>query len=249
MGFISVAECEVLRNNALINIHMTHTAAEMGVPRYFFSSSVCVYRDMQPDEPPLTEDDAIPAHPDNEYGWEKLYAEHVAQAYGRRYGMKARIARFENCYGPEGTWTGRREKAPAAICRKVAEAEDGGTIEVWGDGTAIRVYTYVDDLCRAILLALESDGEVFQVATGAETSIIELAEMVRQVVERDVEAEHGPSRQGDIRRNYSAIAKVREMLGWEPRMNLIQGLRKTWGWFQPMMQMAGSENPWVVVKK
>ncbi|MBC8248881.1 MAG: NAD-dependent epimerase/dehydratase family protein, partial [Anaerolineales bacterium] len=123
MGFISVAECEVLRNNALINIHMAHTAAEMGVPRYFFSSSVCVYRDMQPGEPELTEDDAIPAKPDNEYGWEKLYAERVAMAYGRRYGMQVRIARFENCYGPEGTWRSGREKAPAAICRKVAEAE------------------------------------------------------------------------------------------------------------------------------
>ena len=159
MGFISVAECEVLHNNALINIHMTHTAAEMGVPRYFFSSSVCVYRDMEPDEPPLTEDDAIPANPDNEYGWEKLYAERVAMAYGRRYGMKVRIARFENCYGPEGTWTGGREKAPAAICRKVAEAEDGGTIEVWGDGTAIRVFTYVDDLVDGIFVLMQSDLE------------------------------------------------------------------------------------------
>jgi nucleoside-diphosphate-sugar epimerase len=126
MGFISVAECEVLRNNALINLHMAHTASERGVPRYFFSSSVCVYRDMEPDEPPLTEDDAIPANPDNEYGWEKLYAGRVAMAYGRRYGMKVRIACFENCYGPEGTWTGGREKAPAAICRKVAEAGDCG---------------------------------------------------------------------------------------------------------------------------
>ena len=110
MGFISLAECEVLHNNALINIHMTHTAAETGVPRYFFSSSVCIYRNMQPDEPPVTEDDAIPANPDNEYGWEKLYAERVAMAYGRRYPMQVRIARFENCYGPEGTWTGGRKK-------------------------------------------------------------------------------------------------------------------------------------------
>ena len=124
MGFISVAECEVLRNNALINIHMTHTAATMGVARYFFSSSVCIYRDMQPGEPELTEDDAIPANPDNEYGWEKLYAERVAMAYGRHTDMKVRIARFQNCYGPEGTWTGGREKAPAAICRKVAKAGD-----------------------------------------------------------------------------------------------------------------------------
>ena len=162
MGFISIAECEVLHNNALINIHMTHTAAEMGVSRYFFSSSVCIYRNMESDEPPLTEDDAIPANPDNEYGWEKLYAERVAMAYGRRYPMKVRIARFENCCGPEGTWRGGREKAPAAICRKVAEAEacteqsecDGGTIEVWGDGTAVRVFTYVDDLVDGIYTCL-----------------------------------------------------------------------------------------------
>jgi len=159
MGFISVAECEVLHNNALINIHMAHTAAEMGVPRYFFSSSVCVYRDMQPGEPALTEDDAIPADPDNEYGWEKLYAERVTMAYGRHSGMKVRIARFQNCYGPEGTWRGGREKAPAAICRKVAMAEDGGTIPVWGDGTAIRAYTYVDDLVEGVYMLMHSDLE------------------------------------------------------------------------------------------
>ena len=123
----------------------------MGVPRYFFSSSVCVYRDMQPGEPEMSEDEAIPANPDNEYGWEKLYSERVAMAYGRRYGMKVRIARFQNCYGPEGTWQGGREKAPAATCRKVAEAKDGGTIEVWGDGSAIRSYTYIADMVEGIL--------------------------------------------------------------------------------------------------
>ena len=107
MGFIHSAECEIMHNSALINIHMTHTAAALGVPRYFFSSSVCVYRDMQPGEPEMTEAEAIPAHPDNEYGWEKLYAERMAMAYGRNRGMQVRIARFQNCYGPEGTWTRR----------------------------------------------------------------------------------------------------------------------------------------------
>jgi len=138
MGFISAAECEIMHNNALINIHMIHTASRLGIPRYFFSSSVCVYRDMKPGEPEMSEDEAIPAHPDNEYGWEKLYAERIGMAYGRNHGMKVRIARFQNCYGPEGThspslrsgsvqaWTEGREKAPAAICRKVAEAKDGG---------------------------------------------------------------------------------------------------------------------------
>ena len=117
MGFIYSAECDIMHNSALINIHTIDTATRMGVGRYFFSSSVCVYRDMQPGEPELTEADAVPAHPDNEYGWEKLYAERMAQAYSRHYPIKVRIARFQNCYGPEGTWRGGREKAPAAICR------------------------------------------------------------------------------------------------------------------------------------
>src|SRR5438093_11088498 len=150
MGFIHSAECEIMRNNALINLNMIHAAARKGIKRYFFSSSVCIYRDMTPGEPELKEEEAYPALPDNEYGWEKLYAERVALAFGRKHGIEVRIARFQNCYGPEGTWTGGREKAPAAICRKVAEATDGGTIEVWGDGKAIRSYTYVDDMVDGI---------------------------------------------------------------------------------------------------
>jgi nucleoside-diphosphate-sugar epimerase len=120
MGFIHAAECEIMRNSALINIHMTNAAATAGVKRYFFSSSACVYRNMKPDEPELSEAEAYPALPDNEYGWEKLYAERMTMAYGRRFGMVVRIARFQNTYGPEGTWQGGREKAPAAFCRKVA---------------------------------------------------------------------------------------------------------------------------------
>ena len=157
MGFIHSAECEIMHNSVLINIPMTHHASKMGVPRYFFSSSVCVYRDMQPGEPEMTEAEAIPANPDNEYGWEKLYSERMAQAYERNEGMTVRIARFQNCYGPYGTWTGGREKAPAAICRKVAEVEDGGTIEVWGDGTAVRSYTYVADMVDGIYRLMHSD--------------------------------------------------------------------------------------------
>ena len=115
MGFIHSAECEIMHNSILINVHMTHCAAEMGVPRYFYSSSACVYPDMKPGDAEMTEDQAIPAHPDNEYGWEKLYSERLLQAYSRRYPMIVRIARFQNCFGPFGTWTGGREKAPAAI--------------------------------------------------------------------------------------------------------------------------------------
>jgi len=231
MGFISVSECEVLHNNALINIYMTHTAAEMGVPRYFFSSSVCVYRDMRPGEPPLTEEDAIPANPDNEYGWEKLYAERVAMAYGRRYVMKVRIARFENCYGPEGTWRGGREKAPAAICRKVAEAGDGGTIEVWGDGTAVRNYTYVDDLVEGIFVLMQSELEG-PVNIGGE-EYVTVAELVKTVIEvsgKRIKVKYVPGPVGVQARNFS---KERiKSLGWEAQVSLREGITRTYRWIE-----------------
>jgi len=245
MGFISVAECEVLRNNALINIHMTHAAAEMCVPRYFFSSSVCVYRDMEPDEPPLTEDDAIPAHPDNEYGWEKLYAERVAMAYGRRYPMKVRIARFENCYGPEGTWTGGREKAPAAICRKVAEAKDGGTIEVWGDGMAIRVFTYVDDLVDGIYTLVQSDpsagsGQRLEgpVNLGSDERVT-VADLVRTVIEvsgKRIKVKYVPGPVGVQARNFSK-ARLKS-LGWEAKYSLKEGIVRTYPWIEAQVKAA-----------
>ncbi len=237
MGFISVAECEVLHNNALINLHMAHTAAEMGVPRYFFSSSVCVYRDMQPDEPPLAEEDAIPANPDNEYGWEKLYAERVTMAYGRRYGMTVRIARFENCYGPEGAWTGGREKAPAAICRKVAEVEDGGAIPVWGDGTAMRVFTYVDDLVDGIYRLMHSDLEG-PVNLGGEERVT-VAELVQTVIEvsgKRIKVQYVPGPVGVQARNFSK-ARI-QSLGWEPKVSLREGIARTYRWIEAQVRQS-----------
>jgi nucleoside-diphosphate-sugar epimerase len=235
MGFISVAECEVLRNNALINLNMVHHAAEMGVPRYFFSSSVCIYRDMAPDEPPLSEDEAYPAQPDNEYGWEKLYAERVAMAYGRRYGMAVRIARFENCYGPEGTWQGGREKAPAAICRKVAQAEDGGTIEVWGDGTAIRVFTYVDDLVEGIYALMHSDLEgPVNLGSDERVTVADLVRTVIAVSGKRLRVKYVPGPVGVQARNFSK-ARIRS-LGWEPRYTLREGIARTYAWIAEQVE-------------
>jgi nucleoside-diphosphate-sugar epimerase len=231
MGFISVAECEVLRNNALININMTHTAAEMGAPRYLFSSSVCVYRDMEPNEPPLLEKDAVPANPDNEYGWEKLYAERVAMAYGRRYPMKVRIARFENCYGPEGTWTGGREKAPAAICRKVAEAEDGGTIDVWGDGAAIRVFTYVDDLVDGIYALMQSDLEgPANIGSDERVTVADLVRTVIEVSGKRIKMNYVPGPVGVHARNFSK-ARIKS-LGWETKVGLRDGIKRLYPWIE-----------------
>lgn len=231
MGFIHFAECEIMHNSALINIHMTHAAATMGIPRYFFSSSVCVYRDMAPGEPEMTEAQAIPANPDNEYGWEKLYAERVAQAYGRHFGMVVRIARFQNCYGPEGTWTGGREKAPAATCRKVAEVEDGGTIEVWGDGTAIRSYTYVDDMIEGIYVLMHSNLEgPVNIGCPQYVSVKELVDTVAEVAGKQIHIKYVAGPVGVQSRNFSN-ARIYST-GWRARFFLKEGIACTYPWIE-----------------
>ena len=235
MGFIHSAECEIMHNSALINIHMTHLASEMGVPRYFFSSSVCVYRDMQPGEPEIAEDEAFPAQPDNEYGWEKLYSERIAMAYERNRGMEVRIARFQNCYGPEGTWTGGREKAPAAISRKVAEVEDGGTIEVWGDGTAIRSYTYVDDMVDGIYMLMHSDlkGAV-NIGCPQYVTVDELVHTVAEVAGKEIHIKHVEGPVGVQSRNFSNERIY--SIGWQARYFLKDGIALTYPWVEAQVK-------------
>ena len=235
MGFIHSAECEIMRNSALINIHMTHYAWKLGVPRYFFSSSVCVYRDMLPGEPEMTEADAIPANPDNEYGWEKLYAERIAQAYERNRGMKVRIARFQNCYGPEGTWTGGREKAPAALCRKVAEIEDGGTIKIWGDGTAFRSYTYVDDMIDGIFMLMHSDLQgAVNIGSPQYVSVDELAETIAEISGKSFTFKHVEGPVGVQSRNFSN-GRIYS-IGWKSRYDLKDGISLTYPWVEQQVK-------------
>jgi GDP-D-mannose 3',5'-epimerase len=235
MGFIHSAECEIMHNSALINIHMTHNAAELGIPHYFFSSSVCIYRDMQPGEPEMTEAQAIPAHPDNEYGWEKLYSERVAMAYARKYGMQVRIARFQNCYGPYGTWRGGREKAPAAICRKIAEAEDGGTIEVWGDGSAIRSYTYVADMVDGIFRLMHSDLEgAVNIGCPQYVSVDELVRTVAEAAGKRIQVKHVAGPVGVQSRNFSN-ARI-ESLGWQAKYYLKDGIAQTYPWIEAQVK-------------
>lgn len=238
MGFIHSAECEIMRNSALINIHMTHCAARMGVKRYFFSSSACVYRDMQPGEKALTEDEAYPALPDNEYGWEKLYAERMALAYMRNQGMEVRIARFQNCYGPEGTWDGGREKAPAAICRKVAQAEDGSSIDVWGDGTAIRAYTYVEDLVDGIYLLMQSDcREPVTIGTTEFTTVDELVERVSEAAGKKIQINHID---GPVGVQARILNKDRiHGLGWQAKYSFREGIAITYAWIDEQVKNSG----------
>jgi len=229
MGFIHSAECEIMRNNALINLNMVDAAASVRAGRYFFSSSVCIYRDMMPGEPELTEEGAYPAQPDNEYGWEKLYAERVAEAYGRRTGMAVRIARFQNCYGPQGTWRGGREKAPAAICRKVAEAPDGGTIEAWGDGSAVRSYTYVDDMVDGIVRLTRSELEgPANIGSAEYVTVQELVDTVAKVAGKTIDVHWIDGPVGVQSRNFSH-ARI-ESLGWKSRFSLESGIARTYEW-------------------
>ena len=235
MGFISTAECEIMRNSALINIHMVHNASKLGVKRYFFSPSACVYRNMEAGEAPLSEDEAYPALPHNEYGWEKLYAERMATAYMRNQGIQVRIARFQNCYGPEGTWDGGREKAPAAISRKVAAAPNGGTIEVWGDGTAIRAYTYVDDLVDGIYLLMHSDmQEPVTIGSTEFVTVNELVETVAKVAGKDITIKHID---GPVGVQARILAKDRiHSLGWQAKYSFEDGMRKTYPWVSAQVE-------------
>jgi len=235
MGFIHSAECEIMRNSALINIHMSHSAAASGVKRYFFSSSACVYRDMTADEPELAETDAYPALPDNEYGWEKLYAERMAMAYGRRFGMIIRLARFQNCYGPEGTWRGGREKAPAALCRKVAEAEDGGTIEVWGDGSAMRAYTFIDDLVDGIVRLMASDLENgVNIGRREYVSVDELARTIVGVSGKTIGFKHVSGPVGVKARNFTNDRIT--SIGWTSKFSLRDGIAHTYPWIAAQVE-------------
>ncbi len=235
MGFIHTAETEIMHNSALINIYMTDLAAKMGIQHYFFSSSACIYRDMKHGEPEMTEADAIPAHPDNEYGWEKLYSERVAEAYERRYGMQVRIARFQNCYGPEGTWIGGREKAPAAICRKVAEVRDGGTIEVWGDGSAIRSYTYVSDMVDGIFRLMHSGLHgAANIGCPQYVTVNELADTVSKVAGKKIEIKHVEGPVGVQSRNFSNERIY--SLGWKANVSLEEGIRLTYPWVEEQVK-------------
>jgi len=238
MGFIHSAECEIMHNSVLINVHMTHAAATMGITRYFYSSSACVYRDMQVGEPEMREEQAIPANPDNEYGWEKLYSERMAMAYGRRYGMTVRIARFQNCFGPEGTWRGGREKAPAAICRKVAAAPDGGVVEIWGDGSAVRSYTYVDDMVDGIfrLMHSELEGPV-NIGCPEYVTVKELVDIVSAVAGKRVQIKSVSGPVGVHSRNFSNDRIY--SIGWRSQFGLKAGIERTYPWIAQQVDATG----------
>ena len=242
MGFISANHSTILHNNALINLHTLEAARENGVSRYLYTSSACIYPEYlqeDADVTPLKEEDAYPAAPQDAYGWEKLISEIAAHYYHLDYGLDVRVVRFHNIYGPYGTWTGGREKAPAALCRKVAEVEDGGTIEIWGDGEQTRSFCHVDDTVEGIYrLMMSNHTEPLNLGRDRMVTINELAQIIIEISgKRDIRLKHVDGPQG-VRGRNSDNTKLRQVLGWDPSTALEEGLVETYRWIEKQLQEA-----------
>lgn len=234
-GFVFTGENDaaIMHNSALINLNVLEEARLKGVPKIFYSSSACMYPEynqLDPDNPKCSEDSAYPAAPDSEYGWEKLFSERLYFAYNRNHGINVRVARFHNIFGIQGTWEGGKEKAPAAMCRKVCEAKDGGEIEVWGDGLQTRSFLYVDECVEGIRRLMESDfmGPV-NIGSEEMISINDFAKMVIDISGKNISIQNitGPT---GVRGRNSDNRLIKEKLGWEPDRPLREGMEKTYRW-------------------
>lgn len=228
-------DADVMHNSATINLNILHRLQQTGVGRVFYSSSACIYpayNQEDPENPNCAEDSAYPAAPDSEYGWEKLFSERLYASYHRNYGMAVRVARFHNIFGPLGTWTGGKEKAPAAICRKVAETPNGGIIEIWGDGCQTRSFLYIDECLEGIRQLVQSDflGPV-NIGSDEMVTINELAEMACDIAGKQLVLNHIPGPLG-VRGRNSDNHLIEEKLGWRPSHSLRRGLEKTYEWIQ-----------------
>lgn len=233
----------VMHNSASINLNVAEVAHRSGVRRLFYSSSACVYpayNQQDPNNPKCSEDSAYPAAPDSEYGWEKLFSERLYLAYHRNHALEIRIARLHNVFGPDGTWQGGREKAPAAMCRKIAEVADGGTIEIWGDGLQTRSFLYVDACIEGIRRLTESDvREPINIGSEEMVTINQLAAMTAEIAGKRVSLRHVPGPLG-VRGRNSDNRLARKLLGWEPVYTLREGMARTYGWIASQVRLARS---------
>jgi GDP-D-mannose 3', 5'-epimerase len=232
-------DAAVLFNSATINLNVLESGRKSGVRRFFYSSSACIYPErnqMDPGNPVCIESSAYPAAPDSEYGWEKLFSERLYQAYARNYGVEVHIARFHNIFGPEGTWKGGREKAPAAICRKVAEALNGSVIELWGDGEQTRSFLYIDECIQAVRRLMNSDfsGPV-NIGSEEMVTINRLAEMVIEISGKRLRIQHIKGPLG-VRGRNSNNRLIAQKLGWAPSCTLRAGLEETYRWIDEQVQ-------------
>jgi len=241
MGFISSHHAEILHNNSLINIHTLDAARENGVRRYLYTSSACIYPEFKQTETnvtPLREEDAYPAMPQDAYGWEKLVTERLCTHYREDYGIETRIVRFHNIFGPLGTWEGGREKAPAAMCRKVAIAKLTGNpeIEIWGDGLQTRSFCMIDDCVIGICKLMNSDHhEPLNLGQDRMVTIDQLADIVAHAANFKIVKKHVPGPQG-VRGRNSDNTRLRQVLGWEPQISLEEGLARTYKWIESQVR-------------
>jgi nucleoside-diphosphate-sugar epimerase len=242
-GYIFTGEHDaaVMHNSATINLNTLEYGVHAGVKKFFYSSSACIYPEhnqLDPDNPNCAEESAYPAAPDSEYGWEKLFSERLYLSYMRNYGVEVRIARFHNIFGPEGTWTGGKEKAPAAICRKVAEAKHGGEIEIWGDGQQTRSFLYIDECLDGVSRLMQSNftGPV-NIGSDEMVTINKLAEMAMAIAHKDVRIRHIEGPLG-VRGRNSDNRLIEQKLGWRPSRPLREGLEKTYHWIEQQVQKA-----------
>ena len=234
-GYIFTGEndANVMHNSALINLNVSYEAAKKSIKKIFYSSSACMYPEynqLDPDNPKCSEDSAYPAAPDSAYGWEKLFSERLYMAFERNYSLDCRIARFHNIFGPEGTYEGGKEKAPAALCRKVAEAPDGGIIEVWGDGKQTRSFLFIDECIDGILQLMQSDfKEPVNIGSEEMVTINNLAETIIKLSNKNLTIKNitGPT---GVRGRNSDNKLVKEKTGWEPTKPLVEGLKETYKW-------------------
>jgi GDP-D-mannose 3',5'-epimerase len=240
-GFIFSGEndADIMHNSAMINLNVVEASVKAKVKKIFYSSSACMYPErnqMDPHNPNCKEDSAYPAEPDSEYGWEKLFSERFYLAANRNYGIDIRIARFHNIFGPEGSWKDGREKAPAAMCRKVAETLNGGEIEMWGDGTQTRSFLYIDECLEGVRRLMKSNfmGPV-NIGSDEMVSINQLAEMAMELAGKKQSINHIPGPLG-VRGRNSDNHLINEKLGWAPSERLYDGLKKTYSWIEEQIK-------------
>ena len=243
-GFVFTGnnDADIMHNSAMINLNMLDACSKRNVKRIFYSSSACTYPEynqMEPDNPNCAEDSVYPAQPDSEYGWEKLFSERLYLAFHRNYGMEVRIARYHNIFGPLGTWDGGREKAPAAMCRKVVMAEDGGEIEIWGDGKQTRSFLYIDECLEGTLRFTRSDwtGPV-NIGSDEMVTINQLADMAMEIAGKKLNLNHVPGPLC-VRGRNSDNNLIYEKLGWRPSRPLKEGMEKTYAWIE---KQVGKDN-------
>jgi nucleoside-diphosphate-sugar epimerase len=257
--FTGEHDADVMYNSATINLNVAHESVKKKVGKLFYSSSACMYPEhnqMDPDNPNCEESSAYPANPDSEYGWEKLFSERLYLAFSRNYGLNVRIARFHNIFGPQGTWFGGKEKSPAAMCRKAVETENGGEIEVWGNGLQTRSFLYVDECVEAVLKLMESDFEG-PVNIGSEemVTINQLASMAiaiseKEITIKNIEGEEFEHKYGfkcplGVKGRNSDNKMYREKIGWEVSQPLSVGLKKTYQWIKSQVDKKQLETVWI----